>query len=62
MNLLSSNKPPYNDVMGTYTLRAYLVKISRADSPPEGIWLKPEQFKEWLPEPSDPTPLKDKEV
>ena len=62
VNLLSSNKPPYNDVMGTYTLRAYLVKISKADSPPEGIWLKPEQFKEWLPEPSDPTPLKDKEV
>jgi len=36
-------------------LRGYLVRISKADGPPDGIWLKPEQFKAWLPEPSDPT-------
>jgi anaerobic selenocysteine-containing dehydrogenase len=55
VNLLSKNDAPFNDVIGTYTLRGYLVRISKADGPPDGIWLKPEQFKAWLPEPSDPT-------
>lgn len=62
VNVLSKNDAPYNDVAGTYTLRGYLVKVSKADGPPKGVWLKPEEFKPWLPEPSDPTPLKDKEV
>lgn len=63
VNVLSKNDAPYNDVIGTYTLRGYLVKVSRADDgPPKGVWLKPEEFKAWLPEPSDPAPLKDKEV
>ncbi|SDE96655.1 molybdopterin-containing oxidoreductase family protein [Sporomusa acidovorans] len=62
VNILSKNDAPFNDVIGTYTLRGYLVKISKADGPPKGIWLKPEEFKKWLPEPSDPTPLVDKEV
>ena len=30
-----------NDVVGTYTLRGYLVKVSRADGPPPGVWMKP---------------------
>lgn len=62
VNVLSKNDAPFNDVAGTYTLRGYLVKVSKADAPPKGVWLKPEKFKAWLPEPSDPTPLKDKEV
>jgi hypothetical protein len=62
VNVLSKNDAPFNDVAGTYTLRGYLVKVSKADAPPKGVWLKPEEFKAWLPEPSDPTPLKDKEV
>ncbi len=55
VNLLSKNDPPYADMVGTYTLRGYQVKVSRADGPPKGIWQKPEDFKPWLPEPSDPT-------
>ena len=56
VNVLSKASAPYNDVVGTYTLRGYLVKVSRADDgPPKGIWTKPEQFKPWLPQPSDPT-------
>ena len=55
VNVLSRNAPPYNDVAGTYTLRGYLVRISKADGPPEGVWTQPAQFKAWLPQPSDPT-------
>ena len=62
VNILSKNDAPFNDVVGTYTLRGYLVKVSKADGPPAGVWLKPEKFKKWLPEPSEPTPLMDKEV
>jgi anaerobic selenocysteine-containing dehydrogenase len=62
VNVLSKNDAPFNDVIGTYTLRGYLVKVSKAAGPPKGVWLKPEEFKAWLPESSDPTPLKDEEV
>jgi hypothetical protein len=55
VNLLTKNDAPFNDVVGTYTLRGFLVKVSKADGPPEGIWQKAEEFKPWLPEPSDPT-------
>ncbi|KAA8674723.1 molybdopterin-containing oxidoreductase family protein [Clostridium sp. HV4-5-A1G] len=56
VNVLSKSTAPYNDVVGTYTLRGFLVRVSRAeDGPPKGVWTKPEQFKAWLPQPSDPT-------
>ncbi len=55
VNVLTKSDAPFNDVVGTYTLRAFLVKVSRADGPPEGIWTKPEDFKAWLPQPSAPT-------
>jgi anaerobic selenocysteine-containing dehydrogenase len=55
VNVLTKDDAPFNDVVGTYTLRAFLVKVSKADGPPEGIWLKPEDFKAWLPEPAEPT-------
>ncbi len=54
VNMLTKEDAPFNDVVGTYTLRGFLVKVSKADSPPEGIWTKPEDFKKWLPQPSDP--------
>jgi len=57
VNVLSKNTGPFNDVFGTYTLRGYQVKISKADGPPKGIWQKPEDFKPWMPEPADPTKL-----
>lgn len=57
VNVLSKNDAPWNDVVGTTTNRGYLVKVSKASGPPKGIWYKPEQFKPWLPEPSDPTKL-----
>ncbi|MBO5652359.1 MAG: hypothetical protein J5908_12885, partial [Selenomonas sp.] len=56
------NEPPYNDMMGTYTLRGYLVKVYKADKAPEGIWLKPEEFKKWLPEYTEETPRVELEV
>jgi anaerobic selenocysteine-containing dehydrogenase len=55
VNVLSKNDAPFNDVVGTYTLRGYQVRVSKADGPPKGIWLKTEEFKTWLPESSDPT-------
>ena len=57
VNVLSKMTAPYNDIFGTYTLRGYQVKISKADSAPKGIWEKPEEFKRWMPEPSDTTPV-----
>lgn len=55
VSVLAKNDAPYNDVVGTYTLRGFLVKVSKADGPPEGVWLKPEDFKAWLAEPSEQT-------
>ena len=43
-------------MVGTYTLRDFQVQISKADGAPEGIWQKPQDFKPWMPEPSDTTP------
>ncbi|MCD8339980.1 MAG: molybdopterin-dependent oxidoreductase [Burkholderiales bacterium] len=56
VNVLSRSDGPYNQKVGTYTLRGYQVKISKADSAPEGVWTKPEDFKPWLPQPTDKTP------
>ena len=56
VNVLSKSDKPYNDIVGTYTLRGYQVRVSKADGPPEGVWLKPQDFKPWLPELTDPTP------
>ncbi len=56
VNVLSKGDAPFNDVVGTHTLRGYQVRISKADSAPEGVWTKPEQFKAWLPQPTDRTP------
>ncbi|MCI8595013.1 MAG: molybdopterin-dependent oxidoreductase [Oscillospiraceae bacterium] len=63
VNLLSKSDAPYNDVVGTYTLRGYQVKVSKADGPPEGVWLEPRDFRPWLPEAMEHTPeLSKKEV
>ena len=57
VNMLSKSAAPYNDIVGTYTLRGYQVRIYKAEEgAPEGVWLKPQDFKPWLPEYSDPTP------
>ncbi|MCD8339192.1 MAG: molybdopterin-dependent oxidoreductase, partial [Burkholderiales bacterium] len=56
VNILTNVKGPHNGPVGTYTLRGYQVKISKAPGAPEGIWLKPEDFKPWLPKPTDTTP------
>ena len=52
VSVLAGSEPPYNDVFGTWTLRGYLVKVYKADGPPEGVWTDPESFKPWLPQPS----------
>lgn len=51
VNVLSKNDPPYDDVCGTTVLRGFLVRVTKAEGPPEGIWTKPEDFKSWLPDP-----------
>lgn len=55
VNVLASGQPPYNDLLGTHTLRGYQVRISKAPGAPEGVWTKPEDFKPWLPQASDKT-------
>jgi len=49
VNVLTKVTAPFNDVVGTYTLRAFQVKVYKADGPPEGVWTKPEDFRSWLP-------------
>ena len=56
VTVLSKNDAPFNDMVGTYTLRGFQVQISKAPGAPEGIWQKPEDFKPWLPQPTDTTP------
>jgi anaerobic selenocysteine-containing dehydrogenase len=56
VNVLSKGDAPFNDVVGTHTLRGYQVRISKAPGAPEGIWQKPEDFKPWMPQPTDRTP------
>jgi len=63
VNRLSRGSAPFNDVVGTYTLRGYLVRVEPApEGPPEGVWTSPRDFRAWLPEYSDPTPQYGKEV
>ncbi len=57
VNLLTKNDAPFNDVVGTYTLRGFQVKVSKAEGPPDGVWQEPDEFKPWLPEPTDPTKM-----
>lgn len=50
VNVLTKASAPFNDVVGTYTLRAFQVKVWKAkEGAPEGIWTKSEDFKTWLP-------------
>ena len=55
VNLLTKATAPFNDVVGTYTLRAFQVKVYKAEGAPEGVWLDPEEFRPWLPVPAGPT-------
>ena len=55
VNMLTKVTAPYNAEVGTYTLRAFQVKVYKADCAPEGVWLNPEDFRPWLPNPTDPT-------
>ncbi len=55
VNILTKADAPFNDVVGTYTLRAFQVQLEKADGAPEGVWLNPEDFKPWLPKPSGRT-------
>ena len=49
VNRLSRASAPFNDVVGTYTLRGYQVKVFKAEGPPDNIWTKPEDLHGWLP-------------
>jgi len=57
VNVLSKETGTLNEVLGTYTLRGYQVKIYKAEGAPKGIWEKPEDFKPWMPKPSERTKL-----
>ncbi len=55
VNVLTKVTAPVNDVVGTYTLRAFQVKVYPApEGAPEGVWLNPDDFRPWLPMPSEP--------
>ncbi|MCD8213584.1 MAG: molybdopterin-dependent oxidoreductase [Campylobacter sp.] len=56
VNILTKSTPPFNEVVGTYTLRGFQVKIYKADGAPEGIWQEPEEFEPWMPNVVDPSP------
>ncbi len=55
VNLLTKVSGPYNPEVGTYTLRAFQVKVYKAEGAPEGVWLNPEDFRPWLPVPTKAT-------
>ena len=56
VNVLTKVSAPYNAEVGTYTLRAFQVKVYKAEEgAPEGVWLNPEDFRPWLPIPTQPT-------
>ena len=55
VNMLTKATAPFNDVVGTYTLRAFQVRVSPAEGAPAGVWLDPEDFRPWLPNPAEPT-------
>ena len=55
VNMLTRAEAPFNDVVGTYTLRGFLVKVYPAEDAPEGIWTEPQDFSPWLSKPSDST-------
>ena len=55
VNMLTKSTAPFNDVVGTYTLRAFQVKVYKAEGAPEGVWLNPEDFRPWLPVPAEST-------
>lgn len=57
VNVLTKIDAPFNDMVGTYTLRGIQVRISKAkEGAPKGIWQKPEDFAPWMPKPTDTTP------
>ena len=50
VNILTKVSAPYNQQVGTYTLRGFQVKIYKAEEgAPEGIWTDPQDFRPWLP-------------
>jgi anaerobic selenocysteine-containing dehydrogenase len=50
INILTKASAPFNDVVGTYTLRAFQVKVYKAvEGAPVGVWTKPEDLRAWLP-------------
>jgi hypothetical protein len=56
VNVLTKSTAPFNDVLGTYTLRAFQVKVRKAhEGAPEGVWTEPSDFGTWSPSPVYPT-------
>ncbi len=55
VNVLTRAEGPFNDVVGTYTLRGFQVKVYPAEGAPEGIWQNPQDFSSWLAQPTDRT-------
>ncbi|MCR5667154.1 MAG: molybdopterin-dependent oxidoreductase [Eubacterium sp.] len=53
VNMLTKADAPFNDAVGTYTLRGFQVKVYPAEQPPEGIWMNPQDFSQWLARPTD---------
>lgn len=51
VNVLTKASGPYNKETGTYTLRAFQVRIYKAEEgAPEGVFTTAKDFKKWLPD------------
>lgn len=49
VNVITKDDGPFSDIIGSTVYRGFQVKVTKADSIPEGIWTEPEQFAAWLP-------------
>ncbi|RDB70722.1 molybdopterin-containing oxidoreductase family protein [Eggerthella sinensis] len=50
INMLTNDQGPFADFIGSVTYRGFQVRVTPAESAPEGIWTEPEQFEAWLPD------------
>ena len=62
INMLTNDQGPFSDFIGSVTYRGFQVKVTPADSAPDGIWTEPEQFEAWLPNYDEVEVTDDKEL
>ena len=48
VNVLTKNSAPFNEVYGSYTNRAFTVRVEKGEKP-DNIWTKPKEFEPFMP-------------